>query len=191
MQTDLPQFISTFIATLLSSTVVGTVLTFIFQRRITKITEEVKSEIKRTEDIRASQRTWQEKSVSELLGPLYMQLDRTNRAMDRWQQENTYLEAKVVREANISIRDLLLAKGSLIPQELLEDAGRLISHYDHWLEEFEKIRGKNDPSLDQSFPFVFTYDFPKGSDKRFMTTFKKMQTDLYGENAQLSKTPIH
>lgn len=181
MPTNFLQFVFIFIATLLSSTVVATLLTILFQRRITKAVEEVKAEIKREEDIFTSQRQWQEKSVSELLGPLYMQFDRTKRAMRRWKANNLYLEAKVVRGANMTIRDLLLTKGSLIPKELLEDAGELVSHYDHWLEEFEKLRGESNPSLDQPLPYVFTYDFPHRAEERFKYMFHKMWTDLYGE----------
>ena len=43
-----------------------------------------------------------------------MQLERTKRAFARWNGKNLYLEAKIVREGNVTIRDLILTKGHLI-----------------------------------------------------------------------------
>src|SRR3954449_2846055 len=80
---------------------------------------------RRTEIFR-SRRSWKERSVSELLGPLHMQLVRTKRAYDRYTARNIFLEAKVLYQGNLAIRDLLLQAPHLIPPDLLEDAARLI-----------------------------------------------------------------
>ena len=50
---------------------------------------------------------------------MYMQLDRTKRAFDRYSGRNIYLEAKVLYVGNVTIRDLLLTKGHLIPANLV------------------------------------------------------------------------
>lgn len=78
--------------------------------------------------------------MTELLGPVAIQLDRTQRAFQRWQAHNVFLESKVIREGNLAIRDLLLLKPHLMPPDLLTDAGLLIEHYDRWLEEFARVR---------------------------------------------------
>ena len=73
------------LAAFLSSAVVSSVLGLIFHSYVTRIEQKIRS-----------QRTWKERSVGELLGPVTMQLDRTERAFQRWNEKNLYLEAKVI-----------------------------------------------------------------------------------------------
>jgi hypothetical protein len=179
--------LSVIITAVVSGSVISAILGIVFVRRTTRITQEISSEHERTRAIFQSTRTWKEQSVAELLGPVYMQLDRTKRAFDRWQSENLYLEAKIIKEGNVTIRDLLLSKGHLIPPDLLVDAGNLVAHYDRWLEQFERVRGERNPesSLSAEFPtnaFVFTYDFPRDSERKFRATFQEMWKDLYTED---------
>lgn len=154
----------------ISAGVVSAVVGIIFKGFVTRIEAEVKS-----------RRTWKEESVSELLGPLNMQFDRTKRAFDRWGKKNLYLEAKVVKVGNETIRNLLLGKGHLIPPELLEDAGKLIEHYDVWLEKFEEQRESESPDVDTSFVFVGPegFPFPRQSAKNFQSKFTEYWNELY------------
>jgi hypothetical protein len=176
-------FIKLLLAGILSGSVISSVMAFLLYSRTTKIAEDIKSEYAKGMTIFASSRVWKEKSVSQLLGPLYMQFDRTQRAFDRWQAKNLFLEAKVIRDGNLTIRDLLLSKADLIPPELLDDAGRLVEHYDRWLEEFERLRGKEKPDLDTTFVFVGTqgFPFPSDAETKFRNEFRKMWTELYGD----------
>jgi hypothetical protein len=161
------------LAAFLSSAVVSSVLGLIFHSYVTRIEQKIRS-----------QRTWKERSVAELLGPVTMQLDRTERAFQRWNEKNLYLEAKVIREGNSKIRDLLLENGHLIPPELLEDAGKLVEHYDVWLEKFEKQRESANPDLESPFTFVGPegYPFPHQSANSFQETFRQYWSDLYSED---------
>jgi len=142
----------------ISAGVVSAVIGLIFKGFVTRVEAEVKS-----------RRTWKEESVAELLAPINMQFDRTKRAFKRWGSQNLFLEAKVVKVGNEIIRDLLLNKGHLIPPELLEDAGKLIEHYDVWLEKFEKQRASENPDLETTFVFVGPdgFPFPYKSEKNF------------------------
>ena len=128
-----------------------------------------------------SKRAWKQQALSELFGPLYMQFERTRRAFGRWNAKNIYLEAKVMREGNETARNLLLAKGHLIPPELIEDAGALIEHYDAWLEEFDRVRGANAHASNEQFVFVGTkgHPFPSKAEVAFKVQFKRLQTELY------------
>lgn len=166
------------LAAVVSGSVIATVLGVLLQRR----TEEIKSEYARTQAVFQSTRTWKEHAVSELLGPMYIQFDRTRRAFDRWGELNLFLEAKVIFVGNITIRDLLLTKAHLIPPDLREDAGKLIEHYDRWLEEFEKLRGSKDPDL--ATPFTFAgpegFPFPSEAEERFKVAFSNFWRELYG-----------
>src|SRR5687768_10971581 len=103
-------FIKLLLAGILSGSVISPVMAFLLYRRTTKITEDIKSEYAKGMTIFESSRVWKEKSVSQLIGPLYMQFDRTKRAFERWDTKNLFLEAKVIRDGNLTIRDLLLSK---------------------------------------------------------------------------------
>jgi hypothetical protein len=142
-------------------------------------------------DIWRSQRGWKERSVTELLGPIYMQLDRTRLAFERWDKKNPYLEGKVICEGNTAIRDLLLTKVNLVPPELRKEASRLVQHYDVWLEEF--VRWRVNQGVGEGGPdFIFVgpkgYQFPKEADEGFTRTFERYWNELYGAEQSHQKS---
>jgi len=161
------------VAALVGSGLASTIVGLAFTRYITAATEEVRS-----------QRAWKERSVAELLGPMNIQFDRTKRAFDRWRDKNLYLEIKVIKTGNETIRDLLLTKGHLIPPELVNDAGKLVEHYDVWLELFEKQREGKEPDLKSQFTFAAPegYPFPSEAEAHFKEKYREYWTQLYGGN---------
>ena len=166
-------FVASVITGLISGGLVTAILGFLLQRRTARIEGQIKDQYDKSLSLFQSTLSWKVQSVSELLGPMYIQLDRTKRAFNRWEKKNIYLEAKVIREGNLAIRDLLLSKGHLIPPELLEDAGLLIEHYDRRLEQYDRLRGGEEPDLNAAFVFVGPegYPFPVESEKRFLNVF--------------------
>jgi hypothetical protein len=170
METD--SFYQLLLTALLSSAVISTVIGIALQGFKTRSEARAKS-----------QYSWKEQSVTELLAPLNMQFERTERAFKRWGSKNLYLEMKVVKVGNETIRDLLLTKGHLIPTDLRAEAGSLVEHYDVWLEKFEKQRLSENPDLNAPFVFVGPdgYPFPSGAEKKFRETFKVYWNDLYGK----------
>ena len=172
-------FFNLLLAGLLSGSVVSGIITLLFNRRTTRIKEEIRIEFERGLQVFRSSREWKEQSVSELLGPMYMQFERTKRAFDRWKDKNLYLEGEIIRKGNTEIRDLLLKKAHLIPPELLNHAGTLVEHYDLWLEEFNKQRTEAKGDFDAAFVFVYT--FPRKSEKVFRDIFLQYRNDLYAE----------
>lgn len=169
------------LAGVLSGGVISTVVGMIFYRRGKAIEAEIESQVERGLAVFHSKRQWKERAISELLGPLHMQLDRTERAFERYTVKNLYLEAKIMGDGNLANRDLLLAKGHLIPPELIEDAALLIEHYDRWLEEFETRRIAQDPDSDSERLFVGPqgYPFPHVEGTRFREAFKNLWSELY------------
>jgi hypothetical protein len=157
-------------AALISGAVVSTITGIVFTRYVTRVTEEVRS-----------QRTWKERCVEDLLGPLNIQFARTKAAFDRYRRKNTYLEAKVIKTGNETIRDLLLTRGHLIPPELRDDAVKLVEHYDVWLEVFERQRGAEAPALASEFVFAGPegFHFPEEAEAHFRETFRQYWNDLY------------
>lgn len=157
------------VAALISGTVASTIIGIVFKRWITKTEVETKSH-----------RTWKEQSVSELLGPLVIQFNRTDRALSRWHDKNLYLEAEVVRVGNKTIRDLLLSKSHLIPPHLLVHAGNLIEHYDVWLEKFEEQRKKESPERESKFVFAGPdFLFPSKSEEELQKIYVQYWNELY------------
>jgi hypothetical protein len=200
-------FLQTLVATLLggflSGSVVAGLMRMLFHQRTEQISAEVRQQFqRRTEQISAEVRqqfeqellryrstmVWKEQVLSDLLGPVAMQLDRTERAFKRWKSRNLYIETKIIREGNKTIRDLLLSKAHLIPRDLLRDARRLVEHYDRWLEEYDRIRGGTEPQLDKPFVFVGPagYPFPSDAAQRFQERFEAIWTELYGTGDRTS-----
>ena len=140
-------------------------------------------------DVWRSQRGWKEMSVSQLLGPVYLQLARTKRAFDRWNKKNPYLEGDVIRAGNVAIRDLLLEKPHLIPPALREAATELVVHYDVWLEEFERWRGKREQETGPEFVFAGPqgFPFPWEAERAFVETFERYWQDLYAADIARGK----
>jgi hypothetical protein len=66
----------------------------------------------------------------------------------------------------------------------LQDAARLVEHYDRWLEEFEAVRESKKPNLDEAFVFVGPkgYPFPSDSETRFKEAFTSHWRKLYGDS---------
>ncbi|MDP2354753.1 MAG: hypothetical protein Q8M31_01670 [Beijerinckiaceae bacterium] len=170
------------IAGVTSGGVFSAIMGLILQRKSAEIQNSVKSEFERQNTIYLSKRRWKESALHELFGPIYMQLDRTRRAFERYNARNTYLEAKVLKEGNEVVRNLLLSKGHLIPPHLLEDAGRLVEHYDRWLEEFDRQRRADQPELGSTFVFAGPagYPFPKDADDRFRAECRRLIDALVG-----------
>jgi hypothetical protein len=172
----------TVVAGLASGSAIAAIIGVIFHHRARQIEQQIKNEFDKRLDVFRSARAWKERSVSELLGPVFLQLERTQRAFKRWSGKNLYLEAKIIKEGNTIIRDLLLSRPHLIPPPLLEDAAKLIEHYDRWLEEFEATRSVGEPMLNQAFVFVGPqgYPFPKESEQAFKEVFRTFWKELYG-----------
>jgi hypothetical protein len=183
-------FVSSLIAGVVSGSVISAIVGLVSHRRTTKIEEEIKAQFQSGLEIFRSHRGWKEQAVSELLGPVYMQLDRTESAFGRWRDQNLYLEAKVIGEGNRTIRNLLLEKGHLIPPNLLKDAGKLVEHYDYWLEMYESKRLAESPDLETRFIFAGPqgYPFPGASAQRFQEAFLNLWNELYGSSMGESGT---
>ena len=170
------KFAELLLAAFISSGVVSTVISLLLTRRSTELRNAIENQFA----IARSQRAYKERALAELFGPLYMSFDRTRRAFDRWKPGSLFLEAEVVRTANLQIRDLLLAKGHLIPPDLLEDAGRLIEHYDQWLEAYDRQRVGPDANK-EGYVFVGPdgFPFPRDAEARFRDRCRALLRELY------------
>jgi hypothetical protein len=170
---------------LLTATISGSVVGVIFQlflkRRTEVITAEIRNQFEQNMTVFKSSYAWKEKSVSLLLGPICLQFNRTKRAFDRYSAKNLFLEAEVLKDGNKKIRNLLLENAYLIPNELLEDATKLIEHYDVWLEEYHNLRESKNPKFDEEFVYGGPqgFPFPRKSEEKFKFEYRKIWDELY------------
>jgi hypothetical protein len=133
----------------------------------------------------AATRAWKQAAVSELFGPLVMQFDRTKRAFARYNNTNQFLEAEVMRKSNTAIRDLLLAKGQYLPPELLDHAGKLVEHYDVWLEVYERVRKPDAPDTKTKFVFAGPegFLFPGEAENALREHCDRLKRELFDAKA--------
>ncbi|GAA4003227.1 hypothetical protein GCM10022408_13440 [Hymenobacter fastidiosus] len=177
---------STLLTALLNATVMGAIVTalvnLLFKARFERIATDIKSQSEQIGLIYRSQYTWREQSLSELLGPINILLSRTEKAFKRLGPHNTFVEARILKESNEKIRDLLLQKSHLTPASLSGDALALIEHFDRYLEEFEKLRGGQAPAAEAPFVFVGPagFPFPRQAADNFQAEYQSMWQQVYG-----------
>lgn len=115
----------------------------------------------------------------ELLAPLKRHFEITKRAFERWHGFNESLENEIMK-SNKNIRDRLISRWYLIPDGLKNDAQSLISHYDAWLDKYEKVRPNG--IRDTNEPFVFVgpegHGFPDKSEKKFINYYKELSSKI-------------
>ncbi|MBD9482151.1 hypothetical protein IB229_04165 [Pseudomonas sp. PDM14] len=171
-----------FLGSALATALIGAIVSALFLRRNRRIESEITAYFDERLRVFESTRLWKQQALAQLFGPAHMQLERTRRAFHRWKARNLYLEAKVVREGNQTIRDLLLNQGHLIPPALMDAAGLLVEHYDAWLEEFDRVRGDSEQASDTEFVFAGArgFPFPVAAEQQFQNEFRRLQQELYG-----------
>jgi hypothetical protein len=112
----------------------------------------------------------------ELLAPLKVQFDRTREAFKTWMVRDEVTE-QVIKHSNEYIRDLLVTRAYLVPEDLQKDAGELVKHYNAWLAEYQRVYkdGVRDPSVAYVFVGDKGFAFPKDSEQRFLERYRVMR----------------
>jgi len=89
--------------------------------------------------------------------------------------DKIYLHAKILKECNLRIRELLLENAFILDDDLKKDAIDLISHYDIWVEKWNDLKEKINPNLDDFFIFQNEHRFPKEAERRLEDEFYKIK----------------
>lgn len=163
--------------TLISSTVITSLLTAAIAYYFNKKAESIKQELNRVAQLHSSDLEWKKKTT-ELLGQVYIHLNRTNKAYEATKSSKVYNqlhEEEVFYNSNKKIRDLLLENGHHIPPELLEEAANLIEHYDQWLIKYQQLRviGQN-----TEIPHIYVgpdgFRFPANAEANFKKKYEEL-----------------
>jgi len=113
-----------------------------------------------------------------LLGEIYLNFKRSKIAYDNYIKEgNIFMHAKILKECNLKIRNILLENAFILSENLQNDAIDLISHYDIWVEKWNDLKQKENPKLDDVFIFQNEFRFPKEAEKRLKEEFYKIKKD--------------
>ncbi len=124
---------------------------------------------------------WKKKSYEELLAPLSLQFERSKNCYTRYLTNHHYLHAQTLKKANVEILRLLMEKSYLIPENLQNDALRIIDHLDVWFEQYEHLAKELNPH--PNTPFIFdrpaeSIEFPKAAEKKFQEEKQKLKSEL-------------
>jgi len=114
--------------------------------------------------------------LDDLLGPLHMHFRVAASAYaDYLAAGKSFLFASSLRRTNAAVRELLIGRGWLLPEDLQSDAAALLRHYDVWLTLWDDLAARLRP--DMADPFVFANDvtFPRASQERLEALYRRLR----------------
>lgn len=125
------------------TTIATGLISYFFHRRTERLNAEIKREFEIRSQIQTTHFKWK-KQTSKILGQVYIHLNRTRllfqNKYSKLKEYDQYLEDEILFVSNKYIRDSILENGHHIPPELLEEASRLVEHYDAWLVKYHNSR---------------------------------------------------
>lgn len=147
------------------------IIGYFFHQKTERLNAEIKHEFEVRSRIQNNDLEWKKQSA-KLLGQVYLHLNRTRLAfrniyseLDRYDE---HVENEIMLNSNKHIRDSLLDNGHYIPPELLEEASRLVEHYDAWLIKYHKLRTElNDTKTIQVYVGPDGVPFPADAEEKF------------------------
>lgn len=172
---------------ILGSSIITTLLTSIIVYYFHKKTERQNALIKREFDNLAQKDNahfeWRKNTV-ELLGQVYLHLNRTSLGFKNKysgiKDYDPYYEDEVIYDSNKHIRDLLIEKGHYLPPELLDEASRLVEHFDVWLTKYNQTRlVEKDIKTKQIYVGPDGFRFPENAEKMFKEKYIEMFKSLH------------
>lgn len=157
---------------ILKSVSISTIITVVISYLTLKRTETLKADIKRRFDVysqmQMTELSWK-KETANILGQIYINLNRTRLAFERKVDSyDKYREEEIFYNSNKFVRDLILNNGHHIPPDLLDEASKLVEHYDAWLVKYNKVRIINqDSSTKHIYVGPDGYRFPFDAEEKF------------------------
>lgn len=111
-------------------------------------------------------------ATSELLGSLNMHLKRGQVAYDNYiASGKKFLYAKILKNNNERIRQLIMTQGHCLPTEQRAYAIDLVTHIDIWDVLWEDLNSDKVHGLNDEFAFENSATFPKESVASLITYY--------------------
>jgi hypothetical protein len=167
---------------ILGSSLVTTFTTSVIAYFFHKRTERTNAIIKREFEILAQKQNTDfesKKQTTQLLGQVYIYLNRTRKAYENKYSKLTkydpYFEDEIVFASNKRLRDLILDNGHHIPPDLLEDASKIVEHFDVWFTKYNTLR-KVEKDIITIHVYVGPdgFRFPIKAEERFKESYIKL-----------------
>ena len=114
----------------------------------------------------------------ELISPLYLLMQLSIKAYQKYLANKIYLHALVIRSANRKIYDHLLKNLHLVPDELQDEVLRLMNHYDIWMHQFEDFESRRKPGIEDEFVFYHIDEqsaFPRDAEKKIFDYYLQLK----------------
>jgi hypothetical protein len=170
------------------TTIATSIVTYIFHKRTERINAEIKREFEMRSQIQTTYFEWK-KQTSELLGQVYIYLNRTSKAFEKKYSKldkyDPYFEDEIIYTSNKRIRDLIIENGHHIPPELLEEASNLVEHYDAWLVKYHNLREVNNDTMTiQIYVGPDGFRFPDKAEEKFKESYVKLFNMITNYNSQ-------
>ena len=82
-----------------------------------------------------------------------------------------FVFACILKNCNEEIVALLVENSYLLPDKLISDSMKLISHYDIWIQKWRELATIQNPTMTDEFVFENTFSFPKDAAKNLQEAY--------------------
>jgi len=107
------------------------------------------------------------------LGRLMFFFDRGNNAYANYLEHGSrFLHAKILKNNNNNILDVLSKVYAFCPSDIQEDVLRLSYHLDVWKSQWCCLERELNPGVDDKFVFHSAVRYPKDAEKNIVNFFK-------------------
>lgn len=158
-------------------------IAYFFHKRTERQNAVLKREFEQLSSKDNSHFEWRKNTV-ELLGQVYIHLNRLGLGFQnkysKIPEYDSYYEDEIIFKSNQHIRDLLINNGHFLPPELLDEASKLIEHFDVWLTKYNQIRSiDKDTKTTQIYVGPDGFRFPENAERLFKEKYVEMFNDLH------------
>ncbi|ALR30618.1 hypothetical protein ATE47_08810 [Chryseobacterium sp. IHB B 17019] len=159
------------------------IIAYFFHRKTERQNAVIKREFESLSKKDTSYFEWRKNTV-ELLGQVYIHLNRLKLAFQnkysKIKDYDQFYEDEIILKSNQHIRDLLINNGHFLPPELLDEATKLIEHFDVWLTKYHQTRILNkDINSKQIYVGPDGFRFPENTEKLFKEKYIEMFNELH------------
>ncbi|GAB0157420.1 hypothetical protein CHRYSEOSP005_26950 [Chryseobacterium sp. Alg-005] len=167
----------------ITTTLITSVIVYFFHKRTEKQNALIKREFEKLSQKDNAHFEWRKNTV-ELLGQVYIHLNRTSlgfkNTYSKLKKYDPFYENEIMYHSNKHIRDVLISNGHYLPPDLLDEATKLIEHFDAWLTKYNQVRTieKND-QIKQIYVGPDGFRFPENAEKMFKDKYVEMFNSLH------------
>lgn len=154
------------------------IIAYFFHQKTERFNAEIKHEFEIRSHIQNTDLEWKKQSA-KLLGQVYIHLNRTRLAFEnnysKLKNYDEYFEDEIMYMSNKHIRDSIIENGHHIPPEILEEASKLVEHYDAWLVKYHNLRKElKDTKTIHVYVGPDGVPFPGNAEQKFKTEYIKL-----------------